>query len=272
MSISIPRTSPGRDARQAGLTNLRFIEAAFGDEFAAGETFDIIAAHGVYSWIDEDSRRALERVTATRLRAGGLFHLSYNARPRWSAADPGRKLVQECMAQRPDPGDVALRRSLALYDALRDSGAGWFREPGKEVDRLLGAGQREQTQWQAYAVHEYGGRHWSAWYHCDVRRRLECGADLAYIGTSDFARAWPDAGGTGTIEEILAAIDDPALRETLRDYVVQPLLRREVYARGRLAGSAGGRARRIDERRVAPGSRMRDGRHRSAGRPRAARR
>lgn len=238
-------------ARRAGLTNVRFVEAAFGEEFAADETFDIIAAHGVYSWIDEDSRRALEHVAATRLHAGGLFHLSYNAQPRWAAADPGRKLVQECMAQRPDSGDVALPRSLALYDALRESGAGWFREPGEEVERLLGAGQRGQTQWQAYAVHEYGGRHWAAWYHCDVRRRLEGGVGLAYVGTTDFARAWPDAGGTTGIEETLAAIDEPALRETLRDYIVQPLLRREVYARGRLAGSGGGRAQRIDERRVA---------------------
>lgn len=241
-----------RLAEQAGLHNIRFVEASFtGADSVETEDFDVIVAHWVYSWIDADSRAALETFVGNRLRTGGLFYLSYNAQPRWSSAEPIRKLLNELMMQRRDPSDVALRRSLETFDALADGRAGWFAESQRQIDELVGKRWRGRPQWWLDSVHEYGGLHWAAWYHCDVRRHLEADLGLSYVSTTDYARAWADSGGTRALEGDLATVDEPALRETLRDYVVQPLLRQEIYVRGTAPLTSVDRQREIDEVRVA---------------------
>ena len=67
-----------------GLTNLHFINADFrsAPEMLEGP-FDIIMAHGVFSWVPDDARDAMLELSAALLSPSGLLYLNYNAQPGW---------------------------------------------------------------------------------------------------------------------------------------------------------------------------------------------
>src|SRR5262245_49145134 len=43
--------------------------------------FDVIVAHGVWSWISDSNRRAIVQLLRKKLVDGGIFFISYNALP-----------------------------------------------------------------------------------------------------------------------------------------------------------------------------------------------
>jgi SAM-dependent methyltransferase len=77
-------TASARKA-ELDLPNLQFIHADFASaaDRLAGP-FDIIVAHGVFSWVTDDVRDGLFALCARHLRPGGLLYLNYNARPGWN--------------------------------------------------------------------------------------------------------------------------------------------------------------------------------------------
>jgi SAM-dependent methyltransferase len=67
------------------LTNVSFAAADFQSATKTlSGAFDYIIGHGVFSWVSHDTRNALLKLCAERLRPGGLLYLNYNARPGWN--------------------------------------------------------------------------------------------------------------------------------------------------------------------------------------------
>ena len=67
---------------------------------------DVVAAHGLWSWVGDGARAGIVRLLGSRLRPGGLVYISYNALPRWGAALGMQRLLREirlaaCDAKRP---------------------------------------------------------------------------------------------------------------------------------------------------------------------------
>ena len=76
-------------AARAGLNNVSFVETSFRDLSKAGlPPMDFIAAHGIYSWIDEETRSALHAFVQSQLKPGGLFCLQYSCLPGTAIHDP----------------------------------------------------------------------------------------------------------------------------------------------------------------------------------------
>ena len=73
-------------AEAAGLKNIAFREADFAElsNDAALPEFDIIALHGVYSWVSAEYRAAIVALIRRRLKSGGLVYISYDAMPGWA--------------------------------------------------------------------------------------------------------------------------------------------------------------------------------------------
>lgn len=78
---------------QLGLTNIRLIQGSFVDWTAAEGVFDYIISHGVYSWVPEDIREALMRVSSTNLAPGGIAYMSYNIYPGWHLKNVARDMM-----------------------------------------------------------------------------------------------------------------------------------------------------------------------------------
>src|SRR5258705_9948175 len=114
--VGVDRAGSQIDAAQASrlelrLPNIEFVKAEFlaADHCLEGQ-FDYIIGHGVFSWVADDTRDALLRLCARRLRAGGLLYLNYNAYPGWKV----RGMVREfLLAQTAAIGGLPMRAHAA---------------------------------------------------------------------------------------------------------------------------------------------------------------
>ena len=135
-------------ARAAGLENIEFREADFAElsNDASLPDFDIIALHGVYSWIGAEHRQAIVALIRRRLKPGGLLYISYDAMPGWAGMAPLRQLMVSCRRHGrsrrrnrpwsrrwrwPTGSRAPARISFACIRTLRSSwtGCGSFRRP-----------------------------------------------------------------------------------------------------------------------------------------------
>ncbi|MBP8937609.1 MAG: class I SAM-dependent methyltransferase [Agrobacterium sp.] len=78
-------------AETAGISNLHFFDDSFAEFEARADLpqFDIIALHGIYSWIAKEHRDTIVRFIDRKLKPGGLVYISYNCLPGWSGSFAG---------------------------------------------------------------------------------------------------------------------------------------------------------------------------------------
>ena len=48
--------------------------------------FDSISLHGIWTWVSRDNHRVITDFVFRHLKPGGIFYISYNCFPGWSAA------------------------------------------------------------------------------------------------------------------------------------------------------------------------------------------
>lgn len=218
-----------RLAAEAGLTNVHFYEDSF-ETFLRQpklpETFDIIALHGIYSWVSPENRAHVRRFIREKLKPGGLVYLSYNALPGWSALAPIRRLMQ---LQNSGGGSTAPRLQSALGSVRAAAAAdmGYFkRNPGAKawLDKMAKAQP-------AYLAHEYFNENWTLYYHADLVAEV-AEAKLDYIATATVIDTLDGFNIAPAHAEIIAQAPDSATRETLRDFAMNQQFRRDLFIKG----------------------------------------
>ncbi len=217
-------------AAEAGLDNLDFREQSFAELLAAESTlpeFDFITLHGVYTWIATEDRRRIVEILRRKLRPGGIVYLSYNALPGWSGGEMLQRLIREVGRASPERSDRQFERGLDFAKSLRDAGLARFQD-NELLERICQA--RDQGL-SAYLTHEYMNGHWQPMFHADVAREL-ADAKLTFVGSSNALANFPDLNLSEERQQMLQGFADPTLRETLKDFFVPRLLRKDVYVRG----------------------------------------
>jgi SAM-dependent methyltransferase len=216
-------------AAAAGTGNVRFYDSSFA-EFAVDETlpdFDIIAVHGVYSWINAENRRHIVDFIRQRLKVGGLVYISYNALPAYAGVMPLRRLLADRATAAAGSTAARIEQALAYAKHLTDADAAYFR-PGAGVPETL---KRMQDGNRDYVAHEYFNRDWTAFYHADVAADL-AEAKLSYVGPADLLSGIDAINLTPEQRSLLASATTVTERETLRDYIVNQVFRRDVFVKG----------------------------------------
>lgn len=109
-------------AQRLRLSNVRFAVADLSkleDEFGR---FDYIVAHGVYSWIPDPLRPALQKQCARMLTANGVAYISHNVYPGWHRREALRFMMLEHVRGFPDaPTRIAQGRALLDFLAAASS-------------------------------------------------------------------------------------------------------------------------------------------------------
>lgn len=78
-----------------GLSNLEFVHGDFRSANQLEGPFDIIMAHGVFSWVTDEERDAMLEMCSALLAPDGLLYLNYNAHPGWTV----RGMVRDFLLQ-----------------------------------------------------------------------------------------------------------------------------------------------------------------------------
>lgn len=164
------------------LPNVEFIHADFTEARSrlSGQ-FDFVAAHGIFSWVNDEARDALLTLVAHHLKPGGLFYLNYNTFPGWKVRGMVRELLLAQTALEPSLAAKARRAQLiaaklAASMALSDH----------PFSQLLGNELRFVNESDAsYVAHEFLAEHNRAYWR---REFLELVAQhgFEYVADADF--------------------------------------------------------------------------------------
>ena len=222
-------------ASEAGLANVQFREASFAELAGEGapQSFDMIALHGIFSWISTDNRRSLVALIGQWLKPGGLLYISYDCMPGWAGVAPLRRILARSFAPRPGlSSPAALERALSYSDALRAADSR-FHRMFPNVEAQL---ERLKNTPRAYLSHELLTREWEAFCFGQVADAL-AEAKLVYIGSAHLTDGVDRVNFTAPQLEFLAGIDDPVLAEETRDMLLSRQFRRDIFVKGRPASN-----------------------------------
>lgn len=223
-------------AEDAGLNNVTFYDTSFSvfvEEPGLPKEFDIIALHGIYSWVSAELRASIVDFISRKLKVGGLVYISYNCLPGWSAAAPLRHLMYLKGKSQGGPTEGQLQPALDFVELIQKSGAAYFRTiPG--LDKRL---EKLKEHNRNYLAHEYLNDAWDLFYHSDVVDDLQK-AKLTYLGTATLLEQVDAINLTPEQQQVMAGISDPTLRETVRDYMMNQQFRRDVFVKGPVQLSA----------------------------------
>jgi len=224
-------------AQAAGLNNITFREADFAElaDDASLAEFDVVALHGVFSWVSAENRRAIVAFIRKRLKSGGLVYISYDTMPGWAGIAPLRRLMLQHSMSPQASSQKALEQALALVDRLKDAGAQFYKmypHVTAQLDRL-------RKLPSAYLAHELLTRDWQAFAFADVAAEL-ADAKLTYLGSAHLTDHVDRVNFTEEQQRLLAGIGDPLTNESARDMIVGRQFRRDIFVKGftRLAALA----------------------------------
>jgi len=218
-------------ARAAGLDNITFHERSFEEltEPSAGlPMFDIIAMHGVWSWISPELQRAILGFVRSRLKPGGLVYVSYNALPAWGDTMPLQRVLRELATSQHGRSDRAAGNAVAMINRLAEKKVipPRFHEG---LSRLNHDASRSADL--TYLVHEYLHTGWAPYYFADVSRAF-AEAKLSYAGSANLLNNFWSLGLNEEQVALLSEIAAPELRETLKDFSTNARFRQDIYVRG----------------------------------------
>lgn len=227
VDISPTQIAIGQAAAQAmGLTNVRLLTASLTALSPELGQFDYIIAHGVYSWVPEDVRRALLKLCAEHLTPQGLAYVSYNVYPGWKA----REVIRDAMLldnhDRSDP-QRQLDRARYMIEFLHRRS-----RPGSLAHKLLDEQIDTVRHGRAhYLAHEYLEICNDPCYFRDfVAACREHG--LAYLAEAEPASMFPEHYGIAPDEPALrACAGDQLALEQLLDFVTQRSFRQSLICR-----------------------------------------
>ena len=224
-------------AEAAGIGNVRFIEADFADLLerpdGLGEV-DILACHGVYTWVSAENRRAIVEIMRRHVATGGIVYLGYNALPGWAPMLPFRHLVQRLAEGRtPSGAQAAIGEARDVFALLAAHDAGYLAGNGPVARWLETVNERKPS----YLAHEYLPRPAGAVWHDDVARDL-APAHLTYLGSARLAENFDSINIPEPLRECVADADAQGVGQTVRDLIVNQVFRMDVFTRGATRATA----------------------------------
>jgi SAM-dependent methyltransferase len=216
-------------ARQLGIDNVRFIERAFEELLEVDDLpeFDFITLHGIYSWIGDETRKAVQRFIYKKLKPGGIVYNSYNCLPGWTNEAPIRRLLLEFGQLH--QGDSASRVEKAAKDAEEMAGLklGYFRANPTAADQVGKLTKRAAN----YLAHEYLNASWTTFYSTDVADEMAA-AKLTFLGSATLMENHLELMMPDPAVAYCRKQPNDRLRQLTQDFLVGQRFRRDVYVRG----------------------------------------
>ena len=218
-------------ANQVGGNNVHFFDQSF-EEFLDTETpqFDFIVLHGIYSWIGRKNQEIIVEILRRKLKFGGAVYISYNTLPGWVATMPLQKLMLEYAEQSKEPTINRIDKTVTFIEKLKKLNAGFFKaNPALEdqVNQIL----KFRNSGSNYLVHEYFTKHWQPLYFFEVAQHL-AEAKLTFATSAVVGNEFFNQRFNQEQLELMAEVNTPELRETVRDYFLNQYFRKDIFVKG----------------------------------------
>lgn len=217
-----------RWAEAAGIKNLTILEASFQEMVEMDlPDFDFITFHGIYSWISEPNRRAMQEVMARHLQPGGLVYNSYNCMPGWAGQAPLQRLMLEIA--RSVPGDSLIKAGGAIEFLQQLTAAeSRYLKANSTASALV---SKLATRPRSYIAHEYLNEEWHPLYCLDVFREMGM-AKLSFVGSANVSENHPNLMFRQEARELFDAQPTRERKQLVKDFLLNQRFRCDVYVKG----------------------------------------
>lgn len=215
-------------ARQAHLPNVHFFEdsfAAFAARSDLPEQFDIIALHGVYSWVGEDARAEIREFLSKKLKPSGMIYISYNALAGWGPLLPLRQMLTSFAPM--DPSSKQIKQALSRMEQVLESNPGYLKSvPGS---KSFFARLKERNV--HYLAHELFNADFCPMPFSKVEQDMK-GVKAEFVGAMDVLHHHDDLHFNIDQCHLLSDSTDQATRQDLRDFLSNEQFRRDLFIKG----------------------------------------
>jgi len=219
----------------ADLANITVTETSFEDAAARGgdNDLDVIALHGIFSWVARTTQDAIVSILRQRLQPDGLAYVSYNCMPGWAPLAPIRQFMMEVKRRNAGRSERQLALALDMIAKLRRGDAAYFAANPAAAQHLDGMLKMDRV----YLAHEYLDEHWDLFQFSEAVERMSA-AKLAYVASATIPENFDAYAAPPALQPLIAQADDPVLRQTMLDFAANKRFRRDLYARGSAALTA----------------------------------
>ena len=216
-----------RLAREGGLGNVTFHETSFAalKDLDLGQ-FDVVAAHGVYSWVGPEVRAEIRDILNSNLRPGGYFYVSYNAMPGWAPVMPLRQIMLAYTESMQLSSIERVKHGLKYLCYLRDNRSGYFSN-NTAAERMLDTMLEHDPR---YIAHEYFHRYWNAFYFDEVARDMQA-CDLGYAGSIPSMMNIRDLSIPQAFRDVFNTAPSRNVYETHKSFVLNEMFRRDLFVK-----------------------------------------
>ena len=192
--------------------------------------FDYIGLHGIWSWISDENRGHLVEFIRKKLKVGGVVYISYNTLPGWSAFAPVRYLMTEHAELVGAEGQGILGRideSLLFTEKLLAASPAYALANPQVSERIKSLKQQSRQ----YLAHEYFNRDWQPMSFSSVKDWL-APTKLSYACSANLLDHVDEINLSQEQIALLQSVNDPQLRETTKDFMVNQQFRRDYWVKG----------------------------------------
>ena len=221
-----------QDLARASGSGARISDESFAELAARPDLpeFDVIALHGIWSWISDANRKIIVDLARRKLAPGGLLFMSYNVLPGWSATLPLRHLLSAHagLADKATTGMLTrINNAIDFAQSLSESGALYFQSQPPAIEWL----KTMKGQEGSYLAHEYFNADWHPMTFTDAARQLE-ESKLSFVASAHILDHMDELSLNPAQQALLASIAHPVLRQTTRDFCVNQMFRRDIWVKG----------------------------------------
>lgn len=230
-----------RALARAAATRVQVLDRSFADLLECKDLpqFDVIVAHGVWSWVSEKNRSVIVELLRRHLAQGGIYCMNWLVLPGAATALPFKQLMRLQMERaRPDISSHSVKAGISLAKAMQAAGSEYF-APSSPAGRLLKWSERINTNSLA---HEFLGKHWQPALFAETAARLFEGG-LSFACSAMPHRNYEELRFSPAQRAMLDSIDDPWLRETTKDFLRERQQRVDIFVKATVPATPSQRPR-----------------------------
>lgn len=226
------QTVEARKLAEASGADIRLFDDSFEElvDRADLPDFDVIALHGIWSWISEKNRAVITGIIRRKLRPGGIAYISYNCLPGWAPVIPIRQLMSLYQTngggKMSKPMDM-IEGAFSVVEEIANAGSLYFRENPFARQHLKDMARQGRN----YVAHEYLNADWHLEHFSDMVRSLD-DAKLTYVGSARLLDGIDAFQLSDDGVKLVSQIGHPIMRETVRDYMINRRFRTDVFIKG----------------------------------------
>jgi trans-aconitate methyltransferase len=211
-----------RLAQIAGLRNIEFHCEDLTTWQAPARHYDIIIAHGVFSWIPDTAKTALLALCERALKENGVAMISYNTLPGWTMRQPLREMTL-ALQQMPAHQGSACSVLQSIAQSLQDRDDAYAKYLLDVIYDTHAKGD-EQLRYDDLAPHN------EPCYFSQFFQWIQQ-SGLTYVGEADSTLPQTSLLGSAAKQQLQSLAANPLLMEQMTDFLTGRSFRCSVICR-----------------------------------------